>query len=288
MARPRNPFAVGGRTLRDGRRLYWWREVAAVGVFYALYSLVRNLNDASSARAFAHARDVIDLQKTLGINQEHAVQAWALGSHTLIVAANYFYGSLHFIVTALVLVYLYRRFADDFPLWRNTLAIATATALIGFTFFPLMPPRLLDEFARSVHSSFHFGFVDTLAKDPAFWSFGSGTVNHISNQYAAMPSVHCAWALWCACVLVPRLRRPWAKLLATLYPAMTVFVIVVTANHYFLDAVAGFTVLGAGYLIARAVTRSGRAPARVGEPVAILAGSGAPVGAHHVPDDEPE
>jgi hypothetical protein len=76
-----------------------------------------------------------------------------------------------------------------------------------------------------------------------------------------MPSVHCAWALWCACALVPRLRRWWAKALAVLYPVATVTSIVVTANHYLLDAVAGFAVLGIGYVVARAVTRAGRSQA---------------------------
>jgi hypothetical protein len=73
-----------------------------------------------------------------------------------------------------------------------------------------------------------------------------------------MPSVHCAWALWCACALVPRVKRTWAKVLAVLYPISTVTVIVVTANHYFLDAVAGFFVLGVGYVLARVFTRAGR------------------------------
>ena len=83
-------------------------------------------------------------------------------------------------------------------------------------------------------------------------------MNKISNQYAAMPSVHCAWALWCACALVPRLRRTWAKILAALYPVATVTAIVLTANHYVLDAVGGFAVLGIGFLLARAFTRAGR------------------------------
>ena len=79
-----------------------------------------------------------------------------------------------------------------------------------------MPPRLLDGFCNSyaVRLPCHYGFVDTLAKDPAFWSFNSGAVSKISNQFAAMPSVHCAWALWCACALVPRLQARWAKVLA--------------------------------------------------------------------------
>jgi hypothetical protein len=244
----------GGKTLRDGRRLYWWGELLAVAVFYLVYSFVRNLHHGNEHEAYEHALDIIRWQKSLGINHEQAIQAWALGSRAFIIACNYFYGSLHFIVTGGVMIYLYRKWADDYPVWRNMLGIATALALIGFAFFPLLPPRLLNEFG-------HYGFVDTLAKDPAFWSFNSGAVNKISNQFAAMPSVHCAWALWCACALVPRLRHLWAKLLAAFYPVTTVIVIVVTANHYLLDAAGGFFVLGVGYLVARTLTRAGRGPA---------------------------
>jgi hypothetical protein len=249
----------GGRRLRDGRTLYWWLEVGFVAAFYVIYSTIRNLNDAGRALAFEHAKQIIRLQLDLGIFHEQTIQAWALHVRPLIIGANYFYGSLHFIVTGGVMIFLYRRWTNDYPLWRNTLAIATAIALLGFAFYPLMPPRLLP-------SSYHF--VDTLAKDPAFWSFNSGAMNKISNQYAAMPSVHCAWALWCACILVPRLRPIWAKVLAAVYPLLTVTAIVVTANHYVLDAVAGFAVLGIGYVAARIFTRAGRGPAALpAEPV---------------------
>ena len=149
---------------------------------------------------------------------------------------------------------------DVFPQWRNTLAVMTALAILGFAFFPLMPPRLLDPHVYSFVTH-NYGFVDTLAKDPAFWSFNSGAVSKISNQFAAMPSVHCAWALWCACALVPRVKYVWAKVLAVIYPITTVTVIVVTANHYLLDAVGGFFVLGVGYVAARIFTRAGRGPA---------------------------
>jgi PAP2 superfamily len=241
----------GARVLGNGAVLYWWAEVAFVGIFYFVYSTIRNLNQGGTAEARTHANQIIDLQRFLGINHAQTLQHWALSFRPLIIACNYFYGSLHFIVTAGVLIYLYRKWRDDYPLWRNTIAIATGVALIGFVFYPLMPPRLLPA---------HFGFVDTLAKDPAFWSFNSGAVNKISNQFAAMPSVHCAWALFCACALVPRLKHWWAKALAIVYPACTVTAIVLTANHYFLDAVAGFTALGIGYGVARAATRAGRRP----------------------------
>jgi len=252
----------GGRTLRDGKRLYWWGELLAVAIFYFVYSFVRNLNHGNPREAYEHALEIIRWQKSLGINHEQAIQAWALGSRAFIIGSNYFYGSLHFIVTGGVMIYLFRKWTDDYPRWRNTLAIATGVALIGFAFYPLMPPRLLEpEMYAFIPRS--FGFVDTLANDPAFWSFNSGAMSKISNQFAAMPSVHCAWALWCACALVPRVKHSWAKALAVVYPITTVTVIVVTANHYLLDAVAGFFVFGVGYVLARIFTRAGR-----GDPIA--------------------
>jgi hypothetical protein len=240
----------GGKTLAGGAVIYWWIEIVAVLTYYFVYSYVRNAdvaNHESSARR--NALELIGWQKDLGINHELAIHKWALHYEPLIVTANYFYGSLHFVVTIGVAVFLFRSFPDDYPRWRNTLAIATAIALIGFRFWPLMPPRLLP---RS------YGFIDTLARYPTFWSFNSGTMKKISNQFAAMPSVHCCWALWCACALYPRVKHWWAKSLAVLYPVLTVTVIVVTANHYLLDAVGGFAILGFGYVGARLLTRAGR------------------------------
>jgi hypothetical protein len=260
----------GAKVLRSGHALYWWMEIAAILVFYVVYSTVRNSTNASPATAYDNAKRLIDWQQTLHINVEETLQDWALHIRPLIIACNYFYGSLHFVVTIGAAVFLFRRFPDDFPRLRNTLGIGTALALLGFAFFPLMPPRLLDCYADdgditlcwvdgNEPTTDEWGFVDTLARDPAIWSFSSGAMSKVSNQFAAMPSVHCAWALWCAVVLVPRLRRRWAKVLAALYPALTVVVIVLTANHYLLDAVGGFLVFGAGYAIAHRVTRAGRA-----------------------------
>ena len=241
----------GARVLQDGRVVYWWFELVAVVVYYAAYSAVRNHSDASPAHARTNALRIIDAEKWLHIYHEQPWNTWAARIKPLIIVCNYFYGSLHFVVTIGAAVFLYRRFTDDYPRWRNTLAVSTGLALIGFFTFPLMPPRLLP------HS---FGYIDTLAKDPTIWSFNSGAISKFSNQFAAMPSVHCAWALWCACVLVPRLRRPWSRALAAAYPAITVMVIVLTANHYVLDAAGGFAALAIGFAVAYIVTRSGRPP----------------------------
>ena len=119
-----------------------------------------------------------------------------------------------------------------------------------------MPPRLLDSFGH--HAA--YGYVDTLVKYPTFWSFNSSAMQTISNQYAAMPSLHCGWALWGCAVFLPRVKSWWAKALAIAYPVATVTVVVITANHYFLDGVGGAVIFIVGYALARAFTRAGRVP----------------------------
>lgn len=251
----------GGRVLRTGHVVYWWLEILMVLAYYGIYSLVRNHSNASEAKAFRNAQRLIDWEKSLRIYHEQPLHEWGRGIRPLIIFLNYSYGSWHFIVTIGTAIYLYRVWTNDYPRWRNNLGISTGIALIGFYTFPLMPPRLLDGYVQTYLPTLHpYGFIDTLAKDPTFWSFNSGAVAKVSNQFAAMPSVHAAWALWCACALVPRVKHTWAKVLAAIYPAFTVAIIVLTANHYFLDAVGGFTIFGIGYVGARMFTRAGRAP----------------------------
>jgi hypothetical protein len=240
------PRRSAGRT--TVRRLYWWREALTVLVLYEVYSAIRNLSEGSYSQAFRHARQLMHWQHMIGLNHEATLQSWALHSKPLIIVLNYVYGSLHFIVTTGVVVWLYRRHPDDYPRWRNTLALTTVLALVGFIFWPLMPPRLLPA---------HYGFVDTLAKYRTFWSFDSGAIHNISNQYAAMPSLHFGWSLFCASALAPRLRRRPARVAAALYPLLTLAAIVLTANHYFLDAAGGAVVFLAGYLLSRRFTRPG-------------------------------
>ena len=79
-------------------------------------------------------------------------------------------------------------------------------------------------------------------------------MSKISNQYAAMPSLHCAWAMWCVLVMWPQLKSNWSRALLILYPIATVYCIVVTANHYFLDAVGGFATLALGFCAAKVFT----------------------------------
>ena len=211
-------------------------------------------------RAYDNAVRVIDIEKFVGLYQEPNIQRWALGQRWLVIGSNYFYGSLYIIVTVSALIWLYRKHPDSYPLWRNTLLVGTLLGLIGFATYPLMPPRLLPTMGASGYSG--FDFVDTLVKYPTFWSFDSSAMKTISNQYAAMPSLHCGWALWACAVFYPRVKSWWAKTLALLFPVATISVVMLTANHYWLDAVGGAIIFLVGYTAARLATRAGRVPKR--------------------------
>jgi hypothetical protein len=234
-------------------KLRCYREVAAIVAFYGVYSVVRNQfgsNAAGPAHAFHNAEHVIAVQKALGlfveIHIQHAFLGWGRGFFWF---WNVYYGTLHFVVTAGVLIWVYRRHADRYPRWRNTLGATTALALVGFSAFPLMPPRLLD--AGGVYGwSSGYHFVDTLARFGGPWSFDSGTVQSVSNQYAAMPSLHVGWSLWCCCAMYPVLRHRWSRALVLAYPPTTTFAIVVTGNHYWLDAAGGALVFAVAYVVA--------------------------------------
>jgi len=253
--------------------LKWWREVLYVLAFYLVYSWIRNRFGSAAVspdRAFDNARRVIDVEKMLGLFHEETIQHWFVsadlpthpaalhfgfpGARFFIQFWNVFYGTFHFIVTGGALIWLYRRFPSDYRKWRNVLAITTGLALLGFSLYPLMPPRLLADCGQ-FGACAHYSFVDSLAHVGSLWSFDSGTMQRVSNQYAAMPSLHFAWAGWCFFVLYPRLENKAAKALVATYPWLTLFAIIVTANHYWLDAAGGALLLTVGYLAGSAATR---------------------------------
>lgn len=253
-----------GRELRDGSRLYWFRELGLCLVIYLVYETVRNLSKGKPSTAYENALRIMDWQTALGINHEKAIQDWSLNWLPVIVISNYYYGIAYIVCTIAILIWLYRRRSDDYPLWRNTLAIGTLLGLVGFATFPLMPPRLLDVMGDGQV----FGFIDTLVEYPTFWSFDSSAMQKVSNQFAAMPSLHCGWALWGMAALLPRVRSWWMKALAVAYPVTTIYVVVATGNHYFLDAVGGAVIFVVGYAVARLITRSGRSGRRVSPAIA--------------------
>lgn len=290
-------------TERTGLR--WWKEVLFGLAVYAIYSAVRNRFGSAGGDpgpAFEHARQIIDLERTLHLYFEADVQQWylRLPADGIIRLWNVYYGIAHFLVTFLTLVWVFRRAPERYPLWRNTLAITTSVAVVGFAAYSLMPPRLLDdpgefgacqiyapeaaaaapspEPGRSSRAPDcdRYGYVDTIAEYGGWISFGNEGMKDVSNQYAAMPSMHIGWSTWCALALFPMLRRRWTKVLAAAYPVVTLVCIVVTANHYWVDGVGGLLCLGIGYTAARVVTGRWRHSSRAAPRHSAPAGGAPP------------
>jgi PAP2 superfamily len=225
-------------------RSHWLRELGVVVVFYYSYELIRHFafGSAKNPRAFRDANYLIAVEKALHIYTEEAVQKAFLGATWFIRAMNVYYGTFHFIITAGLLVWVFRRRHAHYRQFRNLLGMTTALALIGYFAFPLAPPR-----------SYPCNcFVDTLDKVGGLWSYHSSAARAIANPFAAMPSLHFGWALWCGTLLWSFARRPALRALSVVYPAVTLLAIVVTANHYWLDAVGGAIVfMSASYILRR-------------------------------------
>jgi PAP2 superfamily len=248
-------------------RVYWWKEALIVAGFYLVYSWTRNqfgsnamAADQIPERAFHNAERIIRLERFIGLYHEESIQDFFLAWRHFVQFWNVWYGTAHFFVTIVVFALLFWKRPGVFPQWRNSLAFTTALAIVGFALFPLMPPRLLDERCDDyggacLESSLRgdeggtFGYVDTLADYGGPWSFDSETMKDVSNQYAAMPSMHIGWSTWCAVAMWPLLRRRWQRIVVLLYPLVTLFCIIVTANHYWIDGVGGLLAFGAGTLL---------------------------------------
>jgi hypothetical protein len=214
----------------------WWQEVAIIGFCYWIYSEIRNLVPEQESIALRHGRSVQHVQDLLHLNFERSLNTFVADQEPIAQVMNYYYATLHFIVTIGVLVWLYRLHPRIYRGARTVLFATSLLALAGFYLYPLAPPRLLPQ----------FGYVDTLAFFHTWGSLADPKVAEHSNQFAAMPSLHIGWALWCGVAIVLCAGRTWVRLLGALYPVCTLIVIVGTANHFIIDAVGGVLVFLAG------------------------------------------
>ncbi|MDI2131501.1 phosphatase PAP2 family protein [Yinghuangia seranimata] len=225
------------RTTRDALR-----ELLLVAALFLVYKLGRGLAGGEDSKAIHNAREILTLQQDLRLPDEQVIQHWFTQSDVLISAANKYYAWVHFPVTVAFLLWLWIRHRDHYKWIRNLLAIMTGIALVIHILVPLAPPRLMKD----------YGFVDTGMLDGSSPYAGAGA--KIANQYAAMPSLHFGWALvvaigvmavWCN---RDPLRRAGSRLI-WLHPAITLLVVVVTANHYWLDAFVASLLLAVAMLI---------------------------------------
>lgn len=219
-----------------GRAWVWLFDVALIVAGYLVYSAVRNAVPARGDIAFENAAQVDALQSALHLEPERWLNGLVAGQRWLAELCNYYYSILHFAVPIMVAVWLYRCHQESARRMVAAWYITTALGLVGFWLFPLAPPRMSS------------GFVDTVVAFGTWGSWGSGSIATISNQFAAMPSLHIAWAIWCAVVIVRFATRRWVQILGAIYPLTTLFVILGTANHYLLDALGGAVVVALGFL----------------------------------------
>jgi membrane-associated phospholipid phosphatase len=241
------------------------RQVLLFGTAYLGYRLVRGMVEGRATAAFQHARELIRIEETLHLFVEPSVQTWAASSHLLMDVSSWLYVNAQTTVTVGALVYLYLRHNRSFYFVRNMLMISMAIALVSYAVFPTAPPRFMPE----------WGFFDPVADFTGIHitttAHGSGTPTALTNLYAAVPSMHVAFALMIGWPLARLVRWRALRVLWLLYPLLMAFVIIVTANHFILDAMFGalaaaVSAYGARWLArARpAVWRFSPAPAPVG------------------------
>ncbi|MFI2613978.1 phosphatase PAP2 family protein [Streptomyces sp. NPDC018584] len=229
------------RRLRTPRRPRLWFEILLIAVSYWTYSLIRNAVPEQKAQALRNADWIWRIEHDLGIAVERGVNHAVDSVTWLIVGMNYYYATLHFVVTLGVLVWLFRKHPGRYAATRLVLFATTAVALVGYYLYPLAPPRLMNGTT----------FIDTVLVHHTWGSMASGDLKNMSNQYAAMPSMHIGWSLWCGLTIFALASVPWAKVLGLLYPVATLVVIVATANHFWLDAVGGMICLAFGLTVTR-------------------------------------
>jgi hypothetical protein len=267
-----------GREAHARTRPRWWTELPLILLVYACYSAGRLLARGDVSTAVDHGLAILRLEQALLLNFEQPLNRVFTHQPWIGVPADFWYASLHYLVTPAVLVWLFRSRALRYRAERTWLMTSTFIGLIGFTLLPTCPPRLLAP---------EHGFVDTMAYYSSYGWWGAEAsaprgLGGMTNQYAAMPSLHVGWSLWCGVMLWRYGGSRTARIAAVVYPLVTTVVVMGTANHYFLDAAAGIAVMGLGLLLAPSVARLadlGRARAGTLFPSAAPApaASGAPI-----------
>ena len=217
------------------------RQFSLFAGAYLLYRLVEGLlpGRTGTASAFHHASQVISLERTLHLFVEPSIQAWAAHSHLLLVIAAYVYLNAQTTLIVGALLYLYIVHNRNYYFVRNMLLVAMMIALLCYALYPTAPPRLLPE----------WGFIDTNNYVTGFT--GGTAASYFVNQYAAIPSMHVAFAVMLAWPLARLVRLRAAKVFWALWPLLISFVTVITGNHFLLDAMLGLATAGVAAAVAR-------------------------------------
>ncbi len=225
-------------------------QLAVVLGAVAAYEAARLAMEPNWAQAFTNARRVVSVEEVLGLAWEPSLQQAFLALPDLVTALNIFYFVGHFVFTGLFFLWLYHRSRGGFRSFRDGFLAATAISVVIHWLFPTAPPRLAEE-----------GISDTLLVLSGI-DIGSPTSSALSNPVAAVPSLHAAYAVGVGIGLLRFARAPLVRAAGALYPPLVVLTIVVTGNHFVLDAIAGVAVLGLGFALVRWLRRHERGSKR--------------------------
>ncbi|MFI0820469.1 phosphatase PAP2 family protein [Streptomyces sp. NPDC021098] len=269
-----------------GSRPRWWTELPLIAVVYLAYAGGRLLGQGDVSTAVGHGLAILRFERRFNIDFESPLNDFFTSHAWIGIPADFVYASLHYAATPAVLVWLWKRGRSaDYRFARTWLLITTMIGLIGFVVVPTCPPRLLEAGQ---------GFVDTMAQYSSYgWWGGDASaprgMGGLTNQYAAMPSLHVGWALWCGIALWWQGRSVWPKIVAVVYPLLIALVVMGTANHYFLDAAAGAAAVGVGAVLTRPALRLAGAVRDRFRPVQAATATGAATAtAARTADDSPE
>jgi hypothetical protein len=208
-------------------------ELGGLALLALAYNLIRADQGQDVAAAFRHAGVILELEGRVFDRVEAPLNGWMATAALVAVPACYFYAVAHYLATPAILVLSRRRGGWRYRHGYLTLVVASGIALIIYARYPVAPPRLLGttEIVDVMRSFAHYGWWDSAASAPR--GIGDAT-----NQYAAMPSLHVGWSVWCG-LQMWHFHGRWWKPLAIAYPALQILVVVGTGNHYLLDVVAG-------------------------------------------------
>ena len=232
LVRSRNQTAAQPGDGRSRRR-FWFTQAGILVGAIIVYFGVRTLTEGSPATAARNADRIVDLEQSLGIHVESAMQGFVVDHDSLARLANWVYIWGHWPVIVAVLTWLVVRVPGRYTVYRDAMLISGLVGIVVFATFPVAPPRLLD-----------LGMVDTVTEQSHAYRVLQPP--SLVNQFAAMPSFHAGWDLLMGVALVREGRRIWVRVLGCLLPIAMGLSVVVTANHYLLDVVVGMgTVVGA-------------------------------------------
>jgi hypothetical protein len=207
------------------------RQVLLLLSCYATYDVARVVVRGHEALAMANAQAIINAEKTLHLYVEPFIQTLASHVHVLIEFMDWFYGSVHLPVTILILVWIYLYRNETFAFFRNVFLTMNVLAMTIFALLPVAPPRLVPT----------SGVVDTLYLYSTS-NYRSGILSFVTDQYAALPSLHIGYALFLSLAVFLLTTNRLARVLAAVYPVVVFAAIIITGNHYVLDVAAGVIV----------------------------------------------